>query len=70
MSELYVIRDSYNKIMHIAGITIFGVKTTIPAVFFSEQDALDILFSIESYELTNVIHTVSKVKDSFMEIME
>lgn len=66
MSDLFIIRDSDDRAMQIAGITIFGVKTAIPAIFFAEQDALDILFAIEEAGLTTIPHTVSRIEDSFM----
>lgn len=65
MSYLYLIRDDRCRVMHIDGLQMFGVKTSIPAIFFSEQEALDVLFAIESSGTTTVPHTVSKVEDSF-----
>jgi len=47
--------------MRIDGISVLGLKVSIPAIFFEEQDALNFLFAVESRRLTDVPHVVHKI---------
>jgi hypothetical protein len=63
--HLYVICDAENRLMSIDGITMFGVRCTIPAIFFGEEQALQVLFNMEEADLTERPHAVRKISDSF-----
>ncbi len=45
---MWVICDGELKIVHIAGLKMFGVTTTILACFVNEADALNVLFEMEN----------------------
>jgi hypothetical protein len=64
--NLFIICDESNCIMRIDGVPMFGRKVSIPAIFFEEDEALDILFTIERLRLTNIPHSVHKVDGRFM----
>ena len=44
---IYLIRDKKCALMKLAGVTVYGRKVSIPAMFYSEDDALEILYSVE-----------------------
>lgn len=45
--HLYLICDEKNNVAKICGITMFGIKVYMPAIFIEEEQALGILFEME-----------------------
>ena len=60
-NTMFIICDKDLKVMSIDGIPIFGVKCTIPAIFFSEDQALEVLFNVEDAGVLKEKHTVRKL---------
>jgi hypothetical protein len=68
--NLYIICDKNNAVMSIDSVPIFGEHVSIPAIFNEEEDALAVLFKIESLKLTDVPHMVHKITGGFTAVRE
>jgi hypothetical protein len=61
---MFVIVDDENKIARIGNIPLFGIKVEMMACFYTENDALQILFELEEGGLLKG-HRVEDTGDPF-----
>jgi hypothetical protein len=62
---LYLICDNNNNNLVLDGIPLYGKERSILAIFLHEQDALDVLVSLEAEGAAPGTHIVREIAQSF-----
>lgn len=61
----FIICDDQCRVMTLSGVRMWGKTVSLPAIFMAEQDALDVLFAIESSVPDMPPHRVMRVAPNF-----